>query len=55
MALWKEALVAIIGNTILLVWLNDFAILWALSLSTIVTVSVVVLWMLYKFIRAPKE
>lgn len=55
MPYWKEALVAIIGNTLLLVWFYKFSFLYALFFTAVVTVAVVVLWLLYKFLRHPKE
>ena len=55
MPYWKEALVAIIGNTLLLYWLYNFTFLYALLFTGIVTAVVVVLWLFIKFLRKPRN
>jgi hypothetical protein len=55
MPYWKEALVAIVGNTLLLVWFQKFSFGYALVFTAAVTAVVLVFWMLFKFLKKPND
>jgi len=55
MPMWKEAVATVIGTTLLLILIYDFPLWNALGWSSLVTASVMVLLMLYQFLRRPRS